>query len=110
MNIELSINSTLALKTIACCAKLINVDTLLSIFQGVSMKLPSLFFILLLISGCSNTNHSILTDAKTSVEQRERGLPEHLKTGNVEKSDVKKGIKHARNNAFLAAISALFDW
>jgi hypothetical protein len=52
----------------------------------------------------------VLSDVKTSVEQRERGLPEHLKTGNVEKSDVKKGIKHARNNTLLAVIFDLFDW
>ena len=74
------------------------------------MKLSTLFFILSLISGCSSTNHMVLSDVKTSVEQRERGLPEHLKTGNVEKSDVKKGIKHARNNTLLAVIFDLFDW
>jgi hypothetical protein len=73
------------------------------------MKSLKLFFILLLISGCSSKNHMVLSDVKTSVEQRERGLPEHLKTGNVEKSDVKKGIKHARNNTLLAVIFGLFD-
>ena len=82
------------------------------VFQGVSMKLRYVVIIsALLMSGCSsNTNNSIFSKTKANVEQREKHLPEHLKTGKVTDSDVKRAYKHSRNESFFSLVLSLLGW